>query len=256
MALPISTNDVSKWYGTGEGKIHVLNELNLDIEAGEFVAVLGPSGCGKTTLIKMMDGLVDISAGEIRIGDRTVSEPSTDVAMVFQTFQLYPWRSVLDNVALGLEIQGVPKSERYERARTWIETVGLSQFEDKYPYELSGGMQQRVGLSRALVVDPEVLLMDEPFGALDAQTKDKLQTELLQLLDEEKKTVVFVTHDIREAVFLADRVVVLDTIPTSVTMELDIEFDRPRWNRRSEVEGNKRFAEYEQRLREHLGLNG
>ncbi|WP_336024157.1 ABC transporter ATP-binding protein [Halobellus salinisoli] len=255
MALPIYADNVSKWYGSGEQKVHVLDQLNLSVDSGEFVAVLGPSGCGKTTLIKMMDGLVDISEGEIRIGDRSVSEPSTDVAMVFQTFQLYPWRSVLDNVALGLEIQGVPKSERYERAREWIETVGLSRFEDKYPYELSGGMQQRVGLSRALVVDPEVLLMDEPFGALDAQTKDTLQTELLRLLDEEQKTVVFVTHDIREAVFLADRVVVLDKIPTSITMELDIEFDRPRWNRRGEVEGTKQFAEYEQQLREHLGLS-
>jgi len=161
---------------------------------------------------------------------------------------------VLDNVALGLEIQGVGKAKRYERARAWIEAVGLSGFEDNYPYELSGGMKQRVGLCRALVVDPSVLLMDEPFGALDAQTKDKLQTELLKLLDEQQKTVVFVTHDIREAVFLADRVVVFDTIPASVQMDLNIDFERPRWNRRSDVEGTEQFATYERKLRDQLGL--
>lgn len=254
MSLPINVDGVSKWYDSGNETVHVLDEIDLSVDEGEFVAVLGPSGCGKTTLIKMMDGLVDISDGEIRIGDRTVKEPSTDVAMVFQTFQLFPWRSVLDNVALGLEIQGASKSKRHERAREWIEAVGLSGFEQNYPYELSGGMKQRVGLCRALVVDPSVLLMDEPFGALDAQTKDKLQTELLQLLDEQQKTVVFVTHDIREAVFLADRVIVLDTIPAKISMELEIDFKRPRWNRRSEVEGTKQFAEYERKLREQLGL--
>jgi NitT/TauT family transport system ATP-binding protein len=256
MTQPIRIDEVSKWYDSGDSEIHVLDNLSLDVTEGEFVAVLGPSGSGKTTLIKMVDGLVDISAGSIHVGDRRVEEPSTDVAMVFQTFQLYPWRSVIDNVALGLEIQGVPKAERRERAREWIDTVGLDGFEQSYPYELSGGMQQRVGLARALVVDPDVLLMDEPFGALDAQTKDRLQSELLELLGERSKTVMFVTHDIREAVFLADRVVVLDTIPASITMELDIDFDRPRWTRREEIEGNEQFAEYEHRLREHLGLTG
>lgn len=254
MALAIEASNVSKWYGSGDDALHVLEGVDLTVEPGEFLAVLGPSGCGKTTLIKMMDGLVDISSGTIRIGDREVNKPSTDVAMVFQDFQLYPWRSVIQNVALGLEIQGVSKAERLDLSREWINTVGLEGFEDNYPYELSGGMQQRVGLARALAVDPEVLLMDEPFGALDAQTKDRLQTELLRLLEEHQKTTVFVTHDIREAIFLADRVIVLKEIPSRISVDIDIEFDRPRWDRRTEVQTSEKYAEYERTLREELEL--
>lgn len=254
MSRRIEVDGVSKWYGTGDDRLHVIDGIDLTVEPNEFVAVLGPSGCGKTTLIKMMDGLVDVSDGTIRIGDRDVEGPSTDVAMVFQTFQLYPWRTVRGNVALGLEIQGVPEDERTARAREWIDTVGLSGFEDSYPYELSGGMQQRVGLARALAVDPDVLLMDEPFGALDAQTKDQLQSELLQLLGEEDKTIVFVTHDIREAIFLADRVVVMEDTPATISLDLEISFDRPRWPKRTEVENSDQFAAYETQLREQLGL--
>lgn len=254
MSLQITVNNLTKYYGTGADQLHVIDGLNLSVEAGEFVSVIGPSGCGKTTLIKMMDGLVDVSDGTIEIGDRRVTGPSTDVAMVFQTFQLYPWRTVLDNVALGLEIQGIPKRERYERSQEWIETVGLEGFENSYPAELSGGMQQRVGLCRALVVDPSVLLMDEPFGALDAQTRDRLQTELLGLLEREKKTVVFVTHDIQESIYLADRVVVMGQSPASVTLDLDIEFERPRWGRRTEIHADDRFTEYQALLRNELEL--
>lgn len=254
MSLSIEVSDLNKYYGTGENRLHVIDDLNLSVDKGEFIAVLGPSGCGKTTLIKLMDGLVNITSGTIRIGDREVTEPSMDVAMVFQTFQLFPWRSIIDNVALGLEIQGIPKDERHERAKEWIETVGLEGFEDSYPAELSGGMKQRVGLCRALVVDPDVLLMDEPFGALDAQTKDQLQTELLRLLERQQKTVVFVTHDIQESIYLADRVVVMDKSPASITLDLNIDFERPRWNRRTEIQAGDQFADYQNRLRGELGL--
>lgn len=254
MSKNIEVREISKWYGDGDDRIHVLDEISLEIGVEEFVCILGPSGCGKTTLLKMMDGLVDASGGEIRIGGDPVTGPTEEAALVFQTFELFPWRTTLDNIALGLEIRGIEKEERHDRAREWIDRVGLSGFETAYPAELSGGMQQRVGLARALVVDPDVLLMDEPFGALDAQTKDRMQTQLLKLWSEERKTVAFVTHDIREAIFLADRVYLMGPKPSNIILELSVDFDRPRWNRRIEIENDDRFEELERRLREELGL--
>ncbi|RQG87925.1 ABC transporter ATP-binding protein [Natrarchaeobius halalkaliphilus] len=254
MPKSITVDRVSKTYGNGEEAVHVLDDISISIPEKEFVCILGPSGCGKTTLMKMMDGLVDPSEGEIRIGDTVITEPTPEAALVFQNFELFPWRTTLENVELGLEILGVDKSTRRERAQTWIDRVGLDGFEESYPSELSGGMQQRVGLARALCVDPEVILMDEPFGALDAQTKDKMQTQLLQLWEQEKKTVVFVTHDIRESIFLADRVLVMGTKPSSIVEDIEIPFERPRWKRRVEIENDDRFADIEQLLRERLGL--
>lgn len=255
MAQSITLNSISKSYGEGDEVLQVIDGISFDVAENEFVTLVGPSGCGKTTLLKMVNGLIEPTEGSVRVGDKAVTEPTTDVAMVFQQFQLYPWRSVLDNVALGLEIQNVKEAERYERARKWIDTVGLNGFEDSLPNELSGGMQQRVGLARALVVDPDVLLMDEPFGALDAQTKDKMQTELLRLLEQQNKTILFITHDIDEAIFLADRVLVMSAKPAKILRDIEIDFERPRWNRRLEIERDDRFNEIERTIREDLGLN-
>lgn len=235
--------------------LRVLDGVDLEVEAGEFLTVIGPSGCGKTTLLRLVDGLADPDAGEVLVDGDPVTGPRRDVATVFQDFRLFPWRTVRDNVALGLDVRDVPREERDERAEEWIRRVGLEGFADAYPSELSGGMRQRVGLARALAVDPDVLLMDEPFGALDAQTRDMLQRELLRLLEGTEKTVLFVTHDVGEAVFLADRVVVLSTKPASVGRDLPVEFDRPRYDRRLEVEGSDRFEALKRDLRRELGLD-
>lgn len=254
MGSNITVENVSKYYGEGEAPVHVLDSIDFSVDEREFLVVLGPSGCGKTTLLKMLDGLVEPSSGRITVDGSPVTEPRGDVALVFQNFGLFPWRTVRRNITLGLEIQGVTKEQRRRRADELIELVGLSGFEENYPSELSGGMQQRVGLARALAVDPEVLLMDEPFGALDAQTKDQLQTELLQLWGERRKTAVFITHDISEAVFLADRILVMSPKPSEILYETDVDFERPRWNRRVEIERSDRFARIEREIREQLNL--
>lgn len=253
MSEQINIDSVSKSYETGEDRLEVLEEMDFTIDANELIVIVGPSGCGKSTLLKMIDGLVAPSNGGVYIGGEPVTGSRSDIAMVFQDFNLLPWRTVLGNAQFGLEVQD-PDGEIRERALEWVEKVGLSGFEDSYPHELSGGMQQRVGLARALVIDPEVLLMDEPFGALDAQTKDQMQTELLRLLSDENKTVVFITHDIREAILIADRVLVMSTKPATILSDIDITFDRPRWNRRTEIETSDRFKNYETQIREALGL--
>lgn len=250
----IEVEGLRKAYGEGEDALTVFEGLSFDVDPGEFVVVVGPSGCGKSTLLGVIDGLIEPTAGEVRIGGEPVTGPRTDVAMVFQSFQLLPWRTVRDNVAIGLEIQGVPERERYARADEWIETVGLAEFAEAYPEELSGGMRQRVGLARALAVDPSILLMDEPFGALDAQTRDRLQAELLQLWEQRESTVVFVTHDVDEAIFLADQVLVMSSKPADFVAEVTVPFERPRWSRRLEIESDDRFDEIERELRYALGL--
>lgn len=256
MAQSIHVNGVSKSYelrGDG-GSLPVLNQVSFTVDAGQFVAVVGPSGCGKTTLLNLMDGQGKPSTGAIQIGGKRIDEPMANVAVVFQNFELLPWRTVLENAWLGLEIRKLDKKERRARTLEWVAAVGLSGFEDRYPHELSGGMQQRVGLARALVVDPEVLLMDEPFGALDAMTRDQMQRELLRLLERRKKTVVFITHDIKEAIFLADRVLVMSQRPGEVILDLDIPLEGPRWKRRMAVENDERFSHAEATIREELGL--
>jgi NitT/TauT family transport system ATP-binding protein len=208
--------------------VTALKDFNVTVEEGEFVSIVGPSGCGKSTFLNVLLGLIPPVSGEMAINGKRVEGPGQDRAMVFQEFGLLPWRTVLNNVELGLELRGVPTAERRPTCQKFIEMVGLSGFEGHYPHELSGGMKQRVGIARALASDPEVLLMDEPFAALDAQTRDIMQAELLRIWQEAKKTVLFVTHQIEEAVYLSDRVIVMTKRPGRTKKIVDIPLPRPR----------------------------
>ena len=210
------------------GELCVLDGLNLEVEDGETLCILGPSGCGKTTLLRAMHGLIPLDAGRVIIGGQPVEKPRPDVAMVFQHFGLFPWKTVAGNVAYGIELAGVPELERKARTARYIDMVGLSGFEGSYPYQLSGGMQQRVGLARALAMEPRLLLMDEPFGSLDAQTRETMQDELLRIWEHTRTTMVFITHSIEEAISLGDRVVVLSPRPASVRGVVRVEIQRPR----------------------------
>ncbi len=205
-----------------------IEEVDLTISQEEFVCVLGPSGCGKTTLLRMVAGLDFATSGDILLDGEPIRGPNPKVGIVFQEYSLFPWRNVIDNVAFGLEMLGVGREERYQRADKYLELVGLSQFSRSYPSELSGGMRQRVAVARALALDPVVLLMDEPFGALDAQTRNLLQKELLEIWEKTRKTIMFVTHSVDEAVFLADRLIVLTPRPGRVCEVIPIDLDRPR----------------------------
>lgn len=205
-----------------------LDDVHLAVNRGEFVSIIGPSGCGKTTLLKILDGLVSYESGEVLVDGRTVNEPGPERAMVFQSFALLPWRTARENVGFGLRLRGADRSRIEQATRTYIEMVGLQGFEDHYPPQLSGGMQQRVGLARALAVDPAILLMDEPFGSLDAQTRHLLQTDLERIWERDHKTVVFVTHDMEEAVFLSDRVVIMSPRPGRIHEVIEIPLPRPR----------------------------
>lgn len=212
----------------GQPPVPALDGVDLTIRSQEFVCLLGPSGCGKTTLLKIVAGLLPLDEGQVRIDGQPVRGPGPDRAMVFQNFALLPWADVTTNVAFGLELRGMAKSERAQAAHELIDAVGLAGFEGHYPRQLSGGMQQRVGLARALAVDPQILLMDEPFGALDAQTRRVLQEDFLTLLDHRPKTVVFVTHSMDEAVRLGDRVVLMTPRPGRVYESIDVKLPRPR----------------------------
>ena len=209
-------------------EVKALADVSLSVRANEFISIIGPSGCGKTTLLKIIDGLIPYDSGQILIGGKLVSAPGPDRAVVFQSFALLPWRTVLANVEFSLELRQIPKENRAKTARDYLARVGLAEFENHYPHELSGGMQQRAGLARALAVNPSILLMDEPFGAVDAQTRQLLQEELLQLWQRERKTVIFVTHSMDEAVYLSDRVVVMTPRPGRVAEILDVPLSRPR----------------------------
>lgn len=230
-------------------EVHALSDVNLTIGDNEFVTLIGPSGCGKTTLLRMVAGLTTVDQGEVLVDGVPVRGPSPERAMVFQAFALMPWADVIRNVAFGLELRGVPKREREEKARTLVEKVGLAGFENSLPHELSGGMRQRVGLARALAVEPSVLLMDEPFGALDEQTKRVMQEELLRIWEQDRKTVIFVTHSIDEAILLADRCVVMSARPGRIYEVESIKIDRPR--SRSD-ETSETFIETKARLWDHL----
>lgn len=209
----VEARGIAKVYG---GTITALENIDLAFEAGALTTLLGPSGCGKTTLLKIIAGLLDPSAGEIRVNGRRVEGPGPERAFVFQDFALLPWASVLENAAFGLKMQGRSRAEREEIARHYVVEVGLKGFEAKYPHELSGGMRQRVGLARALAVDADILLMDEPFSAVDEQTRRKFQEDLIRLREVENKTFLFVTHSIEEAVYLSDRIVLLSPRPGRV----------------------------------------
>jgi NitT/TauT family transport system ATP-binding protein len=227
---------------TADSTLVAIDTLDLDVNEGEFVSLLGPSGCGKSTFLKIVNGLLKATAGEIKL--RRVTKGRED-AMVFQDSALFPWYSVLDNVAYGLVCAGVQRGEARKRAVPFIELVGLQGFGGKYPYQLSGGMQQRANLARALAVDSSILLMDEPFAALDAQTREVMQAELLRIWNAAKKTVVFVTHQIDEAVYLSDRVIVMAARPGRIIADIKIELPRPR---QLDVKRTPEFGRYEEQI--------
>jgi NitT/TauT family transport system ATP-binding protein len=213
-------------FASKSGPVSALDEMDIDIRSGEFLALLGPSGCGKSTLLNLFAGILRPTSGHIAIDDKPVGGPNPGVGIVFQHHSLFPWMTVLDNVAFGPKMLG--RSDPIGTARTFLALVGLEKFERAWPSSLSGGMQQRVGIARALATYPPVLLMDEPFGALDAQTRSIMQEELLKLWGQFNSTVVFVTHDIEEAIFLADRVIVMKTMPGGIKTEVPIDLPRPR----------------------------
>src|SRR5919109_228003 len=210
------------------GPVRALRGFDIDIAEGEFLSIVGPSGCGKSTFLNVLLGLLKPDSGELSLNGKQIDGPGQERAMVFQEFGLLPWRTVRANVELGLELKGVAPAIRRERALELIKLVGLESFQNHYPHELSGGMKQRVGLARALATEPEVLLMDEPFAALDAQTRDLMQAELLQIWEQTKKTVLFVTHSIEEAAYLSDRVIVMTARPGKTKEILKIHLPRPR----------------------------
>ncbi|HYM33043.1 MAG TPA: ABC transporter ATP-binding protein [Candidatus Cybelea sp.] len=229
-----------------------ISDASFDVGAGELVSLVGPSGCGKTTLLKVLAGLLDYDSGTVQIGSPSHPfDPARDVGMVFQQALLLKWRRILENVLLPAEILGLPLGESRERARYLLALVGLSQSEDKYPYELSGGMQQRAAIARALVHDPKLVLMDEPFGALDALTREKMNLELLRIWKESGKTIVFVTHGISEAVFLGTRVVVFTAGPARMADNFEIDLGAVR---SLDMKTHERFGDYTRRIYKLLGM--
>ena len=238
----IQVNDVEHTFRTPKGEsVVAINGLSFHVNQGEFVSILGPSGCGKTTTLRMMDGLLRPTGGHIIINGKIVERPGYDRAMVFQDSGLFPWRTTLENVEMGLEFQRRSRAERSEKVRSMIDLVGLQGFERSYPHQLSGGMRQRVGLARAFAIDPNIFLMDEPFGALDAQTREIMQEELLRLWGNFHRTVVFITHSIDEAIYLSDRVIIMSARPGRVKLELPIPIKRPRWQ--TDVKATREFSE-------------
>lgn len=217
-------------------EFEAIKQLDLTVKQGEFLAIVGPSGCGKSTFLDVIAGLAKPSSGEIFIDGKLIKGPALDRGIVMQGYALFPWRTVRKNVEFGLEIKNVPKQDRGKISQKYIEMVGLKNFADRYPHELSGGMKQRVAIARALAYDPEVLLMDEPFAAVDAQTRETLQEELLRIWEQTKKTIVFVTHGIDEAVFLADRVAVMSSHPGTIKDIVTINLPRPRDGIRSSAD--------------------
>jgi NitT/TauT family transport system ATP-binding protein len=229
MVAKLEIRNVSKSFLHNGAQLPVLSDLSLTVKDLEFVVLLGPSGCGKSTLLRIIDGLETCDTGAVFLDGQDVTGKSGGGrGMVFQAGELFPWRTALQNVEFGLEVAGVAKAERRDIARRYIDLVGLSKFENAYPHQLSGGMQQRVGIARALAIRPQLLLMDEPYGALDVMTRDLLQIELLRIWESERKTVIFVTHSIEEAIFLADRIVSMTPRPGRIDRIIDVPFGRPR----------------------------
>ncbi|MEO0098793.1 MAG: ABC transporter ATP-binding protein [candidate division WOR-3 bacterium] len=227
--LGIKLENLTKIFYSRDGaSVSALEGINITFEPKSFTCIIGPTGCGKTTLLRIIAGIEPPTSGKVILGEEVVTRPSKEIGMVFQQYSLFPWRNVIDNVAFGLELRGVPKKERLAQAKALLELVGLSQFAQSRPYELSGGMQQRVAIARALAQNPKVLLLDEPFGALDERTRHRLQDELLAIWEKTKKTILFVTHNIDEAVYLGERVVVMSHPPAGVIADIKITIPRPR----------------------------
>jgi NitT/TauT family transport system ATP-binding protein len=244
----IELRNVSLTYDTPSGRVRGVADVSFGIEPSEFLCIVGPSGCGKSTLLNMIAGFLKPTGGEIRIGGRPVAGSGLDRGVVFQDFaQLFPWRTALGNVAFGLEMKGMPKAEREDLARRQLALVKLDAFAHSYPHHLSGGMQQRVAIARALAYNPAVLLMDEPFAALDALTRDEMQRLLAEVWRDTRKTIVYVTHNVAEAVYLADRVVVMTPHPGTVKTEVPIRLTRPR------DPLSLAFIEHQKELLRHLG---
>jgi NitT/TauT family transport system ATP-binding protein len=241
----IAISGVSKTFETRKGTVHALQDINLSIGKGEFVSVLGPSGCGKSTLMMLLAGLTSVSLGRIMVGDKHIDGPNAEAGVVFQQDVLLEWRTALQNVLLQAEVRKSDMAEAKDRARQLLMMVSLEDFEDAYPRELSGGMRQRVSICRALLHRPPLLLMDEPFGALDAMTRDQLQIDLLRLCADNEMTVFFITHSIQEAIFLSDRVVVMSPRPGRIERIIDIDLPRPR---RLAMREDPKFSAYTREL--------
>jgi len=220
--------NLRKTFPLDEGELVAIEKFDLEVTKGEFVCILGPSGCGKTTILRILAGLDTPTSGNIFLDGKPISGSGSDRGMVFQEFALFPWRSVRKNIEFGMELKKVPDEERTRISQKYIDLVGLDGFENAHPHELSGGMKQRVGIARALANEPAILLMDEPFGSLDAQTRNLMQKELLHIWEETKKTVIFITHSVDEAVFLSDRIVVMTARPSSIGEIYEIKWERPR----------------------------
>ncbi|MDR3363661.1 MAG: ABC transporter ATP-binding protein [Clostridiales Family XIII bacterium] len=231
--------------GKVSGTLTALENVNLAVREGEFLSLVGPSGCGKSTFLYILAGLIKKTSGSILIGGKEVNGPALDRGIIMQAYALFPWRTVQKNVEFGLEVKKVPRAERAGIARGYIELVGLGEFSDRYPFELSGGMKQRIAIARALAYNPDVLLMDEPFAAVDEQTRGALHEELLRIWEETQKTIIFVTHSIDEAIFLSDRVAVMTPGPGTVRKIVDIKLARPR---ASEIRTSAEFAKYRREI--------
>ncbi len=250
----IKVNDLTKTYLTRDGgQVHALDNISFGIEEEEFVTVVGPSGCGKSTMLKILAGILAKTSGNVMLRDQPIDKPRRDIGVVFQSPVLLPWRNVLENVLVPAHIQKRDIPSHRERAMHLLDLVGLQGFEENYPYELSGGMQQRVGIGRALVCDPALLLMDEPFGALDAMTRERMNMELLRIWRESEKTILFVTHSIPEAVLLADKVIVLTSRPGRINEIVEIDLPRPR---SIEMVSTEKFGRYSLKLRQLMNAQG
>ncbi|MFZ0005439.1 MAG: ABC transporter ATP-binding protein [Methanoregula sp.] len=227
--MTLVVRNVSRTFSSDNGElVEALAHISFSVSDKEFICILGPSGCGKTTVLRIVAGLESASSGTVSVDGVTITSPSPKMAMIFQEYSLFPWRTVEENISFGLELRGIKKPDRTEIKEKYLDLVGLKGFEHRFPYELSGGMRQRVAVARALAIEPSILLMDEPFGALDAQTRNRMQHELLQIWEKTKKTILFVTHSVDEAVFLADRIIVLTHRPGMIKEIVTIPGTRPR----------------------------
>jgi len=250
LTVPIlQARSLAKTFDTVGGDLPAVAQMSFSVSPGEFLCIVGPSGCGKTTLLQMLAGLVPPSAGDVLLDGKTLAEPHREISMVFQKPNLMPWRTVLENVLLPMQIFGIPRKKAEKKARLMLDKVGLEQFVDAYPNALSGGMEQRVAIARALVQNPRILLLDEPFGSLDALTREKLNLELLRLWRDQNITAVMVTHNIREAALMADRVLVLSPRPANISAEIPVNLPRPRVE---EIEYTKEFTDLTFTIRKEI----